>query len=44
MRVLPIDKHTVVGLAVAAALPMVPVLVLGTPADQLLGTLFKLIA
>jgi hypothetical protein len=44
MRVVPIDKSTLASLAVTAALPMVPVLVFGTPADQLLGTLVKLIA
>jgi len=44
MRVLPISNSTLLSLAVTAALPMVPVLVFGTPTDQLLGTLVKLIA
>ena len=44
MRVVPVSKSTVVSLGLTAALPMVPVLVFGTPADQLLATLLKLIA
>jgi hypothetical protein len=44
MRVVPIDKGTLMGLAVAAVLPMVPVLILGTPADQLIRTVVKLVA
>jgi hypothetical protein len=44
MRVLPIGNSTLLSLAITAALPMVPVLVFGTPTDQLLGTLVKLIA
>ena len=44
MRVLPIGKSTLLSLAITAALPMIPVLVFGTPTDQLLGTLLKLIA
>lgn len=43
MRVVPIDKGTLIGLATAAALPMAPVLILGTPADQLI-TVLKLLA
>jgi len=43
MRVVPIDKLTLIGLAIAAALPMVPVLILGTPADQLIRTVLKLL-
>ena len=43
MRVLPISTSTLVSLAITAALPMVPVLVFGTPTDQLLETLLKLI-
>ena len=41
MRAVPIDKGTLIGLAVAAALPMVPVLILGTPADQIIRTVVK---
>jgi hypothetical protein len=44
MRPAPIDKRTLIGLTLAAALPMVPVLVLGTPADELIRTLLKLLA
>jgi hypothetical protein len=44
MRVLPISNSALLSLAITAALPMVPVLVFGTPTDQLLGTLVKLIA
>ena len=44
MRPVPIDKGTLIGLAVAAVLPMVPVLILGTPADQIIRTVMKLIA
>jgi hypothetical protein len=40
----PIDRRTLIGLAVAAVLPMAPVLILGTPADQLIRTVLKLIA
>jgi hypothetical protein len=43
MRAIPIDKGTLIGLAVAAVLPMVPVLILGTPADQLILTVAKLL-
>jgi len=44
MRMAPIDKGTLIGLAVAAVLPMAPVLILGTPADQLIGAVLKLLA
>jgi hypothetical protein len=44
MRAAPIDKGTLIGLAVAAVLPMAPVLILGTPADQLIRTVLKLLA
>jgi len=44
MRVAPIDKGTLIGLAIAAVLPIAPVLILGTPADQLIRTVFKLLA
>jgi hypothetical protein len=43
MRVAPIDKRTLIGSAIAAVLPMVPVLILGTPADQLIRTVLKLL-
>jgi hypothetical protein len=44
MRVVPIDKRTLIGLALAAALPMAPVLLLGTPADQMIQALWNLLA
>jgi hypothetical protein len=44
MRLVPVGKGTLVGLAIAAALPMAPVLILGTPADQLIGIVLKLLA
>jgi hypothetical protein len=44
MRAAPIGKGTIIGLAIAAALPMAPVLILGTPADQLIGAVLKLLA
>jgi hypothetical protein len=44
MRVVPIDKTTLIGLAIPSAMPMAPVLILGTPADQLIRTVLKLIA
>jgi hypothetical protein len=44
MRVAPIDKPTLIGLAIAAVLPMAPVLIRGTPADQLIRTVLKLLA
>jgi hypothetical protein len=44
MRTCPIDKRTLVGLILAAALPMAPVLIFGTPADQLVSAVWKLIA
>jgi hypothetical protein len=44
MRLAPVARSTLVGLAIAAVLPMIPVLVLGTPADELIRTLWKLLA
>jgi hypothetical protein len=44
MRTYPIDKRTLVGLILAAALPMAPVLIFGTPADELIGAVWKLLA
>ncbi len=44
MSVAPIDKRTLIWLAIAAVLPMVPVLLLGTPADELIRTVMKLLA
>jgi hypothetical protein len=44
MRAAPVDKATLIGLTIAGVLPMVPVLVLGTPADELIRTVLKLLA
>jgi hypothetical protein len=41
MRLIPISKQTLIALALSAALPLVPVLILGTPADQLIRTALK---
>jgi hypothetical protein len=43
MRIMPIDKRTLLGLAIGAVLPMVPVLILATPAEDLLRTVFRLL-
>ena len=39
----PIDKRTLLGLAVAAALPMLPVVLFATPADELIGAVMKML-
>jgi len=44
MKTVPVDKQTLLGLALAAMLPMAPVVILGTPADQLVRALVKLLA
>jgi hypothetical protein len=44
MRLVPLNKRTLIGLAIAAGLPMIPVLVLGTPADQLIRSVLNLLA
>ena len=43
MRPVPINKNTIIALAVAAALPLVPVFMLATPADQLLKVILKML-
>jgi len=43
MQVVPIDKRTLVSLAVAAALPMLPVVVFATPANELVGAVIKML-
>jgi len=43
MGIVPIDKPTLVTLALAAALPMVPVVLLATPADQLVRVVLKML-
>jgi len=44
MRVIPVDKRTFLVLAVAAALPLIPMLIFVTPTDQLIRTLLKFLA
>jgi hypothetical protein len=44
MRLVPIDKPTLITLAVAAALPMVPVLLIATPANELIRVVLKMLA
>jgi hypothetical protein len=44
MRVAPLDNTTLLNLAIAAVLPMAPVLLLATPADQLIETVWNLLA
>ena len=43
MGIVPIDKPTLVSLALAAALPMVPVVLLSTPADDLIRLVLKML-
>jgi hypothetical protein len=41
MSFIPIDKPTLIGLVVAAALPMIPVIVFATPVNELIGLVTK---
>lgn len=43
MGIVPIDKPTLVTLAMAAALPVVPLVLLVTPADELLRAVLKML-
>jgi len=43
MGLVPIDKPTLVTLALAAALPMVPVILYATPADELVRAVLKML-
>jgi hypothetical protein len=43
MALVPIDKRTLITLAVAAALPMVPVVLYATPADELVRGVLKML-
>jgi hypothetical protein len=43
MRMVPIDKRTLLGLALAAVLPMGPVLLLAAPAEDLIRAVLKLL-
>ncbi len=44
MRVVPIDRPTLISLAVAAALPMAPVVLFETPANELVKIVLKMLA
>jgi hypothetical protein len=44
MRLVPIDKPTLISLAVAAALPMLPIVVFATPTDALVRAVVKMLA
>ena len=43
MGLVPIDKPTLVTLALAAALPMLPVVLYATPADEIVRTVLKML-
>jgi len=43
MRVVPIDNPTLISLAVGAALPLLPVVIFATPADELIGAVIKML-
>jgi hypothetical protein len=43
MVIMPIDKRTLIALAIATLLPMVPLLFLATPADELIKTVLRLL-
>jgi len=43
MGLVPIDKPTLISLAVAAGLPIVPLILLATPADELIHVVLKLL-
>jgi hypothetical protein len=44
MQLVPIDKPTLIALAISAALPMVPVVFYATPMDELVHALLKMLA
>ena len=43
MGIVPIDKPTLITLAIAAALPMIPVILLATPIDELIRIVLKML-
>jgi hypothetical protein len=43
MAVVPLDKRTLATLALAAALPMLPVVLMATPASELVGAVVKML-
>jgi hypothetical protein len=44
MRPVPVNKNTLIALALAAGLPLVPVIFLVTPADELVGAVLKMLS
>ncbi len=44
MRIVPIDKPTLISLTVAAGLPMLPVVLFATPADELIRAVLRMLA
>jgi hypothetical protein len=44
MRMVPLGKPTLISLTVAAALPMVPVLLFATPANELVRVVLRMLA
>ena len=43
MRLVPIDRPTLISLALAAALPMLPIVLTATPANELIGTVITML-
>ncbi len=43
MSIVPVEKSTLISLALAAALPMVPVILLTTPADEIIHAVLKML-
>jgi hypothetical protein len=43
MRIVPVNRSTLIILSTAAILPMIPLVVLVTPADKLIGALLKML-
>jgi len=43
MGLVPINKPTLVTLAVAAAVPMIPIVLYATPADELVRAVLKML-
>jgi hypothetical protein len=44
MQLVPIDRPTLIALAIPAALPMIPVVLYATPTDELVRALLKMLA
>jgi hypothetical protein len=44
MWIVPIDEATLISLTVAAGLPMLPVVLFATPANELIGAVLKMLA